>query len=352
MNISDFDYNLPEELIAQEPVEPRDASRLMVLHRDDGRIEHRHFRDIIEYLRPGDVLVVNESRVIPARLHGRKADTGGRVEVLLLSSHEGDTWETLVRPGRRIQPGLQLVFDLPGGEQVRGEVLDRTEAGGRLIRFTAGENSTEPVDSLLERLGAMPLPPYIHVPLQNPERYQTVYSRVKGSVAAPTAGLHFTPELMAKLQDMGIEIVRVLLHIGLDTFRPVSEEHVEEHKIHSEEIEFPVEAAEALNRARAEGRRIIAVGTTSVRVLETVGRFAEEQGTPLQPYRGRTQLYIYPGYKYRVVDALITNFHLPRSTLLMLVSAFAGHELIMRAYHEAVVQRYRFFSFGDAMVIL
>ncbi|MGI5917204.1 MAG: tRNA preQ1(34) S-adenosylmethionine ribosyltransferase-isomerase QueA [Anaerolineae bacterium] len=337
----EFDYDLPEELIAQEPVEPRDTSRLMVVPRHSERLEHRLFRDIVEYLRPGDVLVANETRVIPARLQAFKTPGGGRVELLLLSRRNDLLWEALVK-GRRVAVGQRLELREAEGPALATAVVEAvTPAGGRLLRFDA------PIDTLIDRLGATPLPPYIHRPLQDPERYQTVYARVKGSAAAPTAGLHFTPELMARISEMGIEWVSVLLHIGLDTFRPVTEELVEEHRIHTEYCHLSEEAAERLRRARAEGRRIIAVGTTSVRVIETAARSGE-----IAPWDGPTALYIYPGYRFRVVDALITNFHLPRSSLLMLVSALAGRDRIRHAYAEAVRQRYRFYSLGDAMLIL
>jgi len=383
---SDFDYQLPEELIAQTPIEPRDASRLMVLDRARGTIEHRIFRDIVEYLRPGDVLVCNQSRVIPARLFGRKVPTGGKVELLLLTKRGNNTWEALVKPGRRVKVGTRIeigakVYGIRGDSPIPyplspiprspspviGEVIGRTEAGGRLIRFSP------PIEPFLSELGAVPLPPYIHEPLRDPERYQTVYARVEGSVAAPTAGLHFTPELMRKIEAKGAKFVFVILHVGLDTFRPVREENVEDHKMHREYCELSPEVARQLNRARAEGGRIIAVGTTSVRVLETAARagkretgklgtgrlvdqepsqFTNSQSTNLLvPFSGWTDLFIYPGYQFRAVDALITNFHLPRSTLLMLVSAFAGRDFIMRAYQEAIRKGYRFYSFGDAMFI-
>jgi len=361
----EFDYELPPELIAQTPVEPRDASRLMVVHRDTGRIEHRIFRDIGEYLRPGDLLVCNQSRVIPARLFARKVPTGGKVELLLLSKRGDATWEVLVK-GRKVRPGQRLAVG-EGERRVEAEVLEVTLAGGRLLHFQ------RPIEPLLDELGVIPLPPYIHQPLRDAERYQTVYARVRGSVAAPTAGLHFTPELMQRLQERGIRFVFVTLHIGLDTFRPVTEEHVEEHRIHTEECELSREVAEEINRAKREGRRVVAVGTTSVRVLETAGLRAlntkgtkakgtntkdtntkdtKAKGTKVVPFSGPTDLFIYPGFQFRVVDALITNFHLPRSTLLMLVAAFASRDLILRAYQEAIRERYRFYSFGDAMLIL
>ena len=342
LSTADFDYDLPPELIAQVPIEPRDASRLLVLDRS-GALRHSHFRDIERYLRPGDLLVANESRVRPARLLGRKL-TGARVEVLLLRQHDGRTWEALVR-GKGIGPGAHLTF---GNESriVTGRVVEVLAHGGRLIEFS------EPIESHLPVLGAMPLPPYIHAELQDRERYQTVYSTTPGSAAAPTAGLHFTPELIERLRAHGIGWATVLLHVGLDTFRPVQVEDVAQHQMHSEYYELSAGTAEAINRAKAAGNRVIAVGTTAVRVLETAGRQAEEAGTSLQPAMGDTSIFIYPPYRFRVVDGLITNFHLPRSTLLMLVSALASRERIREAYAEAIRERYRFFSFGDAMLIL
>jgi S-adenosylmethionine:tRNA ribosyltransferase-isomerase len=350
MRTDDFDYHLPERLIAQTPVEPRDASRLLVLHRQNGQIEHRHFRDIGAYLCPGDLLIANESRVIPARLYGRKIGSGGRTELLLIKRLDERHWEALVR-GRHVRASSRLGFPDPGQAAPEdqyllvGEVLEETASGGRLIRFP------QPIEPLLDRLGVMPLPPYIHTALADAERYQTVYSRIRGSAAAPTAGLHFTPELLQQLQAQGVDFAFCLLHISLDTFRPVHEENVEDHVIHSEYAELSAETAARINRARAEGRRVIAVGTTSVRVLETAAQHAQPPDT-VAPVSDWTRLYIYPGYSFRVVDALITNFHLPRSSLLMLVSAFAGRELALRAYQEAVEQEYRFFSFGDSMLIL
>lgn len=311
----------------------------MVLHRATGSIEHRIFREIVEYIQPGDILVANQSRVIPARLYGRKIPTGGKVELLLLGRKGEKVWEALVK-GKKVREGTRLWVG-KGEEGIEGVVLGVTEAGSRLIEF---EKAIEP---LIREIGAIPLPPYIHHPLSDPERYQTVFARVDGSVAAPTAGLHFTPELMRRIEDKGAKFLFVTLHIGLDTFKPVKEENVEDHKMHSEYCELDEKVAEEINRARREGRRIIAVGTTSVRVLETA---ATEEG--VRPFKGQTDLFIYPGYRFRVVDALITNFHLPRSTLIMLVSAFAGKEFIMRAYQEAIKLRYRFYSFGDAMLIL
>jgi len=358
MNIADFTYDLPAELIAQTPIEPRDSSRLLVLHRDDERIEHRHFREIGDYLHAGDLLVANQSRVLPARLLGVKQDSGGRAEIMLLAIRNDvgtDYWEALVRPGRRLRAGQHVLF---GDGLLTAEVLDRTPSGGRIVQLTAREGS---VADAIARVGTVPLPPYIHAPLADSERYQTVYARLPGSAAAPTAGLHFTPELLASLTTRGIGLATVTLHIGLDTFRPIEEANLEEHVMHSEEIELDAEAAEKINATRAAGGRIIAVGTTSVRVLESVAALTAEQRAQggladpdalVTPYRGRTSLYLRPGSEFRAVDVMITNFHLPRSTLLVLVSAFAGRELVLRAYEEAVAQRYRFYSFGDAMLIL
>jgi len=360
---SDFDYELSESLIAQTPIEPRDTSRLMVLDRRTGTIEHRPFRDILDYLQPDDVLVCNESRVIPARLYGRKVPSGGKVELLLIAKRGENLWEALVR-GRKMKPGTRIEIG-DGGRGIRdkewspashiaGEVMGETEAGGRLIRFG------RPIESLLDDLGVTPLPPYIHEPLSDAERYQTIYARVRGSVAAPTAGLHFTPGLIDEIRRKGVEFAFVVLHIGLDTFRPIKEEEVEDHRIHTEYCQLSSEVADQLNRAKAEGRRILAVGTTSVRVLETAAQAGKQQADAsvslstslLVPYSGWTDLFIYPGYQFRAVDALLTNFHLPRSTLLLLVATFAGKDTIDRAYQEAIRTEYRFYSFGDCMLIL
>jgi S-adenosylmethionine:tRNA ribosyltransferase-isomerase len=354
LRTSDFEYDLPPELIAQAPLEPRDASRLLVLNRVGGSIEHRHFSDIQAYLRPGDLLVANHSRVIPARLFGHKMPSGGKVEMLLVTKRGERTWEVLLKPGRRVKPGTTIAIDghHAGSEsqdtapQVRAEVVDVTAVGGRVLTFS------QPIEPLLDDIGIVPLPPYIHRPLADAGRYQTVYARVNGSVAAPTAGLHFTPQLMQRLKDRGIEFAFVTLHISMDTFRPVQEEEIAAHRMHSEVCELPAATCEAVNRARAEGRRVIAVGTTSVRVLETAGQALACDEDPLLPFAGPAELFIYPGFRYRVVQAMITNFHLPRSTLLMLVSAFAGKPLIDRAYQEAIHERYRFYSFGDAMLIV
>jgi len=340
----DFDYYLPQELIAQSPIEPRDASRLMVLDRASGAIEHRTFRDLADYLTAGDVLVCNESQVIPARLFGHKVPSGGKVEMLLVTKRGEQVWEVLTK-GRKVRVGTRIELHRDGGKGLVGEVIEQAGEGTRVVEFEA------PIEPLLDELGVVPLPPYIHEPLEEPERYQTIYARVRGSVAAPTAGLHFTPQLMGELGDKGAEFAFVTLHIGLDTFRPVRTENVEDHPMHSEYCQLSPEVAEQINRARAEGGRVIAVGTTAVRVLETASNLKPETWN-LEPFSGWTNVFIYPGYQFRAVDALVTNFHLPRSTLLMLVAAFAGKELIDGAYREAIQRGYRFYSFGDAMLIL
>ncbi|HQE92578.1 MAG TPA: tRNA preQ1(34) S-adenosylmethionine ribosyltransferase-isomerase QueA [Anaerolineae bacterium] len=358
MKTTDLDYTLPEELIAQTPVEPRDSSRLLVLHRDTGRLEHRIFRDIGDYLRPGDLLVANESRVIPARLFGHKEPGGGKVEVLLLHQVEGTRWRCLVG-GARTRVGTRVRFDHAGAPSpLTADVMEMGERGERELDFSA------PVEAYFDVLGVVPLPPYIHEPLRDPERYQTVYAHTSGSAAAPTAGLHFTPELLLALRDRGVEFAFVTLHVGLDTFRPITEEVLEEHQIHTEWGSLSLPVAEQINRAKVRGGRVIAVGTTSVRVLETAARHGllqtsdDDAGVttcpwrPLAPFEGFTDLYITPGFRFRIVDALITNFHLPKSTLLALVMAFAGEDNIRRAYAEAIARRYRFFSFGDAMLIV
>ncbi|MDE6274035.1 MAG: tRNA preQ1(34) S-adenosylmethionine ribosyltransferase-isomerase QueA [Clostridiales bacterium] len=338
MKTSDFYYDLPEELIAQTPAEPRDSSRLLVYHRDRKEIEHKVFRDITQYLKAGDVLVVNRTKVLPARLYA-KTQNGGSVEVLLLKRLNLDEWEVLVRPGKKCKIGVKLTVN----SELSLEVTGITDSGERHVRFFY-EGAFEDV---LSRAGSMPLPPYIHEKLKDPSRYQTVYCRENGSAAAPTAGLHFTPQLLEQIKAMGVEIAEVLLHVGLGTFRPVKVDNVLEHKMHSEYYEVSSEAAELINRAKREGRRIVAVGTTSVRTLETV---ANENGM-LMPCSGNTEIFIYPPYKFKCVDALITNFHLPESTLLMLVSALCSREEILAIYKTAVENRYRFFSFGDAMFI-
>ena len=336
---SDFWYDLPEELIAQTPAEPRDSSRLLVYHRDTKEIEHRIFHDITDYLKAGDVLVVNRTRVLPARLYAH-TEHGGAVEVLLLKRIDLDDWEVLVRPGRKCRIGTKLTVN----EELSLEVTGITDSGERIVRFFY----KGAFEDVLSRAGTMPLPPYIHEKLKDPDRYQTVYSRENGSAAAPTAGLHFTPELLGRIRAMGVEIAEVLLHVGLGTFRPVKEENVLDHKMHSEYYEVSAEAADIVNRAKREGRRTICVGTTSVRTVETV---ADEHGF-LRPCKGNTEIFIYPPYRFKCVDALITNFHLPESTLLMLVSALCSREEVLHVYDVAVRERYRFFSFGDAMLVL
>lgn len=346
MRTDDFDYNLPPDLIAQTPIEPRDASRLLVLDRKSGAITHTQFREIGKWLQPGDLLVANESRVLPARLWGRKA-TGGKIEVLLLRRRDDRTWEALVG-GRGARPGTAITIDGHHADDihVNATVIEVLPHGGRLIRFD------QPIDDRLPDLGTMPLPPYIHRQLDDQERYQTVYSRTQGSAAAPTAGLHFTPALIEALREQGVNWATVTLHVGLDTFRPVQVDDPTQHEMHSEWFELGPDAADAINRARAERRRVIAVGTTTVRVLETAAQWAERDGADrVVPCAGDTRIFIYPPYRFRLVDALITNFHLPKSTLMMLVSALADRDLILRAYEEAVRERYRFFSFGDAMLI-
>lgn len=353
MKTAELDYDLPEELIAQEPIEPRDESRLLVLHRDTGQIEHRTFRHIVDYVTAGDLLVANESRVIPARLYGHKAATGGKVEILLLRQLDDREWLGLVG-GARTREGTVIQLDnAETPTALRAQVLETGERGKRRLRFS------EPVAPYLETIGHVPLPPYIHRPLEDPERYQTVYARTPGSAAAPTAGLHFTPDLMLHLRDEGARFAFVTLHVGLDTFRPITENSIEEHEIHSEWCVLDPPTAEQINRTKVMGNRLFAVGTTSVRVLETAARrglFQSNEGTcpwrPVSPYAGFTDLYITPGFDFRVVDALITNFHLPRSSLLALVMAFGGEDNIRRAYQEAIGGRYRFFSFGDAMLII
>ncbi|MBP7893195.1 MAG: tRNA preQ1(34) S-adenosylmethionine ribosyltransferase-isomerase QueA [Firmicutes bacterium] len=342
MRVDDFDYELPEELIAQVPLAARDASRLMVLTRRERRVEHRHFRDLPEYLRPGDVLVLNDTRVIPARLAATRP-TGGKVEILLLTPRGGDVWECLARPGRRAQIGQTLTF---AGGRMTGLVLSKTEYGGRVLQLSATAGLD--VDSLVDAVGEMPVPHYIKTRLDRPERYQTVYARERGSAAAPTAGLHFTPDLLGQIEGAGVVIARVTLHVGLGTFRPVKTEQVEEHVMHSEHYEVSAETAEAINSARAAGGRVVAVGTTTVRTLESS---AGSDGR-VMPGTGWTSIFIYPGYVFRAVDAMVTNFHLPKSTLIMMVSAFAGREFVLDSYRRAVEEKYRFFSFGDAMLIL
>lgn len=340
MKTVDFDYDLPPELIAQTPLEPRDASRLMVIHRSTSRIEHATFRDLGCFLAAPDLLVLNETRVIPARLFGRKIPSGGRVEIFLLRRQDLLTWEVLVG-GKGLLPGRQVAID----QGPKAEILAVLDGSSRLLRFA------QPIEDFLAQAGHVPLPPYIHAPLANPERYQTVYAHRAGSAAAPTAGLHFTQELMDGLREQGLQFGQVTLHVGLDTFAPVNEDNPVEHVIHTEWCHAPVETVQAVQKARSLGGRVVAVGTTSVRTLESAARSAQA-GDWIAPYEGPTDLFILPGYTFKIVDALITNFHLPRSTLLMLVSAFASRELILAAYQEAIREKYRFYSFGDAMLIL
>ena len=340
MKVSDFNYNLPEELIAQVPIKDRDESRLMVLNRKEKTIEHKTFKDIIEYLEPGDVLVRNNTKVLPARLYGNK-ETGAKVEFLLLNNIEGDIWECIVRPGNKLHKGAKVNFK---DGLLKAEIIDTMEGGTRKVKFIYDGIFNE----ILDQIGLMPLPPYIHEELKQKDRYQTVYAKYDGSAAAPTAGLHFTEELLQKLSDKGIEIANVTLHVGIGTFRPVKEENVEEHHMHTEHFYIKQEDVDKIAKAKASEHRVIAVGTTSCRVLETV---ADEDGN-LRETEADTGIFIYPGYKFKILDGLITNFHLPQSTLLMLVSALAGKDYIMKAYKEAVEQKYRFFSFGDAMLII
>ena len=340
LKVKDFYFDLPEELIAQHPLEKRDESKLMVLNKETGEIEHKVFKDIIDYLQPGDCLVLNNTRVLPARLIGAKEGSGGKIEFLLLKRIDKDSWETLVKPGRRAQIGTRFTF---GNGELKAVVTDMGEEGSRIVKFEY-EGIFEEV---LDKLGQMPLPPYITERLEDRERYQTVFSKESGSAAAPTAGLHFTEELLKKIKDKGIEIAFVTLHVGLGTFRPVKAENIEEHHMHSEHYELTEEEANKINRAKENGGRVIAVGTTSNRTIETI---AGEDGK-VKAQSGWTDIFIYPGYKFKVVDALITNFHLPESTLIMLISAFSTKEYVMNAYNEAIKNRYRFFSFGDAMFI-
>lgn len=340
MDLKDFNYDLPEELIAQDPLEDRSSSRLMVLHKDTGRIEHKIFRDIIDYLNPGDCLVINDTKVIPARLMGVKEDTGAAIEVLLLKRNADDVWECLVKPGKKARTGARIVF---GEGLLVGEIVDVIEDGNRMIKF----HYEGIFEEILDKLGQMPLPPYITHKLQDKNRYQTVYARNEGSAAAPTAGLHFTKELLEKIKEKGVNVVSITLHVGLGTFRPVKVDKIEEHHMHTETFNISKEAADTINRTRAAGGRVIAVGTTSCRTLESA---AADDGT-IPARSGDTDIFIYPGYKFKAIDCLITNFHLPESTLIMLVSALAGRDNIMNAYETAVKERYRFFSFGDAMFI-
>jgi S-adenosylmethionine:tRNA ribosyltransferase-isomerase len=338
---SDFDYHLPQEFIAQTPVEPRDASRLLVLHRATGKIEHFRFRDLGRFLEAGDILVLNRTRVIPARIYARKVSTGGRVELLLLHREDVCTWETLVG-GKGLTIGKHLELE----DGLGAEIIDDLGGPRRMIRFD------EPVESHLQFVGNVPLPPYIHTPLDQPERYQTVYAQEPGSAAAPTAGLHFTPGLLDQLQRQGVKLASVILHVGLDTFAPVNEDDPRDHHIHTEWCQITPEAATAITAARESGGRVIAVGTTSVRVLETAAEMSADPTMPIADFTGPTDLFILPGHRFRAIDIMVTNFHLPRSTLIMLVSAFAGKELIFQAYETAKREAYRFYSFGDAMLIL
>lgn len=340
MKTSDFNFDLPQELIAQVPIKDRTSSRLMVLDKETGEVEHKIFRDIIDYLNPGDCLVLNDTRVIPARLIGSKVETGGKIEFLLLKRTEDDTWETLVKPGKRAKIGARFSF---GDDKLIAEVVGMSDDGARIVKFEYDGIFEE----ILDELGNMPLPPYITEKLEEKERYQTVYSKHNGSAAAPTAGLHFTNELLDKIKEKGVDLAFVTLHVGLGTFRPVKVEDVTNHQMHSEYYIVTEEAAEKINRAKATGHRVISVGTTSTRTIESV---ADENGI-VKPTSGWTDIFIYPGYKWKVIDNLITNFHLPESTLIMLVSALAGKEHVLNAYNEAVKERYRFFSFGDAMFI-
>ena len=341
LTTEDFDFDLPEELIAQTPLEKRDSSRLLILDRETGQIEDKHFDEIIEELAPGDALVMNDTRVLPARLYGEKPETGGHLEVLLLNNTQGDEWETLIKPARRAKVGTQIVF---GDGRLRAVVKKELEHGGRIVEFSYEGIFLENLESLCE----MPLPPYIKERLEDPERYQTVYAKENGSAAAPTAGLHFTPELLEKIAAKGVKLVYLTLHVGLGTFRPVSVDNIAEHQMHSEFYRLTEEAAAQLNEVRENGGKIIAVGTTSIRTLETIGmKFNGE----IKADSGWTDIFITPGYEFKIVQAFSTNFHLPKSTLVMLVSAFAGREKTLAAYHHAIEERYRFFSFGDAMFV-
>lgn len=337
---SDFYYDLPEELIAQTPIKERDHSRLLVLDKKTGQVEHRHFYDIVDYLNPGDCLVINDTKVLPARLYGVRKDTGAVIEILLLKRIDDKKWETLVKPGKKAREGAEIVFK---ENLLTGTIADVLEDGNRIIEF----DYSGIFEEILDQLGEMPLPPYIHEKLEDKDRYQTIYARNPGSAAAPTAGLHFNNELLKKIEDNGVKIARLTLHVGLGTFRPVKAEYISEHKMHSEYYELAEEEAEKINSAKLGGFKVVSVGTTSTRTLETIG---DDKGL-VRVQKGWTDIFIFPGYKYRVVDSLITNFHLPESTLVMLVSALAGKENIMNAYNAAVKEKYRFFSFGDAMLI-
>lgn len=341
MKLEEFDYDLPEELIAQVPIKQRDESRLMVLNRKENTVEHKIFKDIIDYLQPGDCLVRNNTKVIPARLYGKK-DTGANVEFVLLNQIEGDVWESIVRPGNKLKPGSKVEF---GDGLLKATILDVLEGGTRKVKFEYNGIFNE----ILDKIGLMPLPPYIHERLEEKGRYQTVYAKYDGSAAAPTAGLHFTPELLKKIEDKGVKIANVTLHVGIGTFRPVKEENIEEHKMHTEHFYIKQEDVDKINETKKAGGRVIAVGTTSCRVLETI---ADKDTGLTKAVESDTGIYIYPGYKFKCIDGLITNFHLPKSTLLMLVSALAGKDFVLDAYNEAVKEKYRFFSFGDAMLVI
>ena len=341
MNTKDFDFELPEELIAQTPLEVRDASRLLILDRDKGTLTDSHFDNILDQLHPGDALVMNNTRVLPARLYGQKPDTHGHVELLLLKNTQGDQWEVLAKPAKRLRVGAKISF---GDGRLMATVLTELEHGGRIVEFSYDGIFLE----VLESLGEMPLPPYIHEKLEDRERYQTVYAKENGSAAAPTAGLHFTKELLQKIEDKGVQLVYLTLHVGLGTFRPVSVENLDEHEMHSEYYQFSQEAADTLNQVKANGGRVVAVGTTTIRTLETIGNKFDGR---LEADAGWTNIFIRPGYQFQVVDAFSTNFHLPKSTLVMLVAAFAGRDFVLEAYRHAVDEKYRFFSFGDAMFL-
>ncbi|WP_028309416.1 tRNA preQ1(34) S-adenosylmethionine ribosyltransferase-isomerase QueA [Desulfitibacter alkalitolerans] len=340
MKVSEFDFHLPEELIAQEPITPRDMSRLIVLHKRERCIEHKRFYQITEFLQEGDLLVLNQTKVLPARLLGFK-DTGANIELVLLKRIKGDYWECLVKPGKKLKPGTRVCF---GDGELQGEILDYTDSGGRIVQFIYQGIFEE----VLDRLGEMPLPPYIQKELKDKSRYQTVYAREQGSAAAPTAGLHFTEELFEQIKNKGVQTAFLTLHVGLGTFRPVKSENVEEHKMHSEYYSINEETAHLINQAKDKGKRVVAVGTTSIRTLETVG----DKNGRIQESSGWTDIFIYPGYSFKVVDAIITNFHLPKSSLIMLVSAFAGTDFVKEAYRVAIEEKYRFYSFGDAMLII
>lgn len=343
MKTSELDYHLPEELIAQDPIERRDSSRLMVVNRNSGEIDHKSFRDLLYYLRSDDLLVRNDTRVIPARLLGKKLGTGGKVEALLLKKYSNDIWECLLKASGHIHQGVEIIFD----DSLHGTVVEILSSGRKLIKFSSSEN----IENRIEKIGIIPLPPYIHHPLRDPERYQTIYAKLKGSVASPTAGLHFTEDLLDEISERGIQVENVTLHISLDTFKPIKVETIQDHTLYSEYCTIEPETAARITRAKREGRRVIAVGTTTTRVLESVSEVTAN-GLVVHPFNGWANIFITPGYKFKVVDTLITNFHLPRSTLILLVGAFAGLDLIKQAYQIAIQERYRFYSFGDAMLIL